>query len=75
MLFERDLTMTHTLNYKKYFIIVTRDEEGLMLRWNFPLGTYVVLPILKCVRKYFSSKFGKISHISPIIYAAASSLY
>ena len=52
--------MTHTLNYKKYFIIVTRDEEGLMLRWNFPLGTYVVLPILKCVKNILVQNLAKL---------------
>ena len=39
MLFDLDLIMTHALTIKNYFIIVTKDDEGLMLRWDFSIGT------------------------------------
>ena len=58
MLFERGLIITQAINYKNYFIILTRDTEGLMLRRDFSIATYAVLLILKCVRKSFSLNFG-----------------
>ena len=39
MLFESDFIITQAFNYKNYFIILTKDDEGLMLRWDFSIAT------------------------------------
>ena len=58
MLFDLDLIMTHALSIKNYFVIVTKDDEGLMLKWDCSLDTCAVPLILKFVRKFLSSNFG-----------------
>ena len=53
MLFERGLFMTHALQFKNVYSLVTKDDEGVMGRWNFSFGNYLVLSIKKYVRKLF----------------------